>query len=205
MNLMKKKIRFLGRDGNAIVEFAVCLPVLVVALFTVVTGGFWFDRYMTVLQLGRTGASMFARGMNFSADANKDLLLMASQGLSMQKTGGKGVIYLTRLVQAPPGSANDGQMVVAERFVIGDSAIRPSKIGTPSGSIWPDTTQPLPNGDVQNYQDEPSAVATVPSSIMTLPLGESMFVTEVYHDSQDLNFGKSFITTPLQMATTVYY
>lgn len=202
---MFRNIRFLGNKGNAILEFAVCLPVLVVAMFTVLTGGFWFDRYMTVLQLGRTGASMFARGMNFSTSANQDLLLMAAHGLRMQKTGGDGVIYLTRLVQAPPGSANDGELVMAERYVIGDSSIRSSKLGTPSGTIWPDPTEPQPNGSVKDYQDEPSAVASVPSSISTLPLGESMFVTEVYHDSQDLNFGRAFITTPLQLAATIYY
>ncbi len=197
--------RNLGQGGNALVEFALCAPLLMVLLFTVITSGLWFDRYMTVLQLGRTGASMFSRGMNFSVDANKDLLLLAAQDLGITKAGGKGVIYLSRLVQAPPGSTNDGNLVIAERYVIGDASTRASKIGTPSGSIWPNTTRPLPNGDVEDFQDEASAVATVPVTLLTLPLGESMYVTEVYHDSQDLNLGQAYITTPQQLATTIYY
>lgn len=195
----------LGSRGNAILEFAICLPVLVVALLTVITGGLWFDRYMSVLQLGRNGAAMFSRGMDFSQDANKDLLLLAAADLGITKTSGDGVVYLSRLVQAPPGSGNDGNLVVAERFVIGDTSYKSSVIATPVGSIWPNPDFPLPNGDVKDYQDEASAVATAPSTLATLPLGESMYVTEVYHSAVDLNFGLPVLGKAATLASVIYY
>ena len=194
----------LGNRGNAILEFAVCLPVLVVALLTVITGGMWFDRYMTVLQLSRNGAAMFSRGMNFNLNANKDLLLLAAADLGITKTGGRGVIYLSRVVQAPPGSANDGNLVVAERFVIGKSSFRSSAIATPASSIWPNPDKPAPNGEVKDYQNQASAVITAPSALATLPLGESMYITEVYHDATDLNFGAPYVGDS-SLTSVIYY
>lgn len=195
----------LGNRGNAILEFAICLPVLVVALLTVITGGLWFDRYMSVLQLGRNGAAMFSRGMDFTTAANQDLLLIAASDLGIGKTSGDGVVYLSRIVLGPPGSANDGQLVVAERFVIGDSTFKSSIIATPSGTIWPNPDFPSPNGDVKDYQEEASAVATAPSSLATLPLGESMYIAEVYHDAKDLNFGLPLLGKSASLASVIYY
>jgi Flp pilus assembly protein TadG len=66
------------RRGNAIVELAIALPVLTMTMFGVISGGLIFDRYMTVVQLARTGASVFSRGTDFSKTANKNLLLLGS-------------------------------------------------------------------------------------------------------------------------------
>jgi hypothetical protein len=176
------------RRGNAVVELAVTMPVLVFALFGVVTGGMVFDRYMTVVQVSRNAASMFSRGTNFALDQNKDLLLFG-QGLDITRTGGDGVVYLTRVVLAPAGTANDGQLVIAERHVIGDSNYAASAIGTPNGTIWPDPGKPAPTGDVKDYFEEPSAVATVPAALLTLPLGESMFIAEIYHAADNITYG----------------
>ena len=202
---MRRNFLHLDERGNAILEFAICLPVLVMALLTAISGGMWFDRYMTIVQVGRNSAAMFSRGMNFSIDANKDLMLLAAADLQINKTGGAGVIYLSRVVQAPPGSANDGSLVVAERFVIGDPNFKPSTIATPASSIWPDPDVPGPTGDVKDYQEEASAVANVPSSLTTLPLGERMFVSEVYHDAGDLNFGSPIIGDELVLRNITYY
>ena len=177
-----------SRRGNAVVELALVMPLLVMALFGVVSGGLVFDRYMTVVQTSRTAASMFSRGANFSLDENKDLLLFG-QGLEITRNGGGGVIYLTRVVMAPTGSGNDGQLVVAERHVIGDPGYKASVVGQPNGQIWPHPDKPAPTGDVKDYFDEPSALAAVPAGLLTLPIGESMFIAEVYHTADGLKFG----------------
>jgi hypothetical protein len=177
-----------NRRGNAVVELAITMPVLVLALFGVVTGGMVFDRYMTVVQLSRIGASMFSRGTNFALDENKDLLLLG-QGLEVTRNGGEGVVYLTRLVLAPSGTANDGQLVIAERHVIGNPNFAASAIGAPSSNIWPNPDKVGPTGDVKDYFNDVSAVATVPGSLLTLPIGESMYVAEVYHTAEGLTFG----------------
>ncbi len=192
-----------GRRGNAVAELAITMPVLVLALFGVVTGGLVFDRYMTVVQLSRNAASMFSRGANFALDDNKNLLLFG-QELDITLNGGDGVIYLTRVVLAPVGTPNDGQLVIAERHVIGDANFHASHIGAPSSSIWPDPDKPPPTGDVKDYFQDPSAVASVPPALMTLPLGESMYIAEVYHAADKLNIG-DFWGDAKRMSAIAYF
>lgn len=192
------------RRGNAIVELAIGLPILTMTMFGVITGGLVFDRYMTVVQLARTGASVFSRGTDFSVTANKNLLLIGSEALGMTVDGGNGVVYLTRVQLATPGSANEGRLVIAERHVIGDQAYHSSNVGTPRSEIWPDPDEPLPNGMVDNRNNELTARATVPATLNTLPLGESMFIVEVYHRSDELRFGNVWGNSSM-MASKVYF
>ncbi|MCB1021253.1 MAG: pilus assembly protein [Bryobacterales bacterium] len=191
------------RRGNAVAELALCMPVLVFALLGVVSGGLVFDRYMTVVQLSRNAASMYSRGTNFALDDNKDLLLLG-QELSITRNGGDGVIYLTRVVLAPAGTANEGQLVVAERHLIGNPAFAASAVGQPNPSIWPNPDKPAPTGEVKDYFQDPSAVATVPAALMTLPLGESMYIAEVYHSSDGLRFGDVWRDTG-RMSAVAYF
>jgi hypothetical protein len=94
------------------------------------------------------------------------------------------------VVLAPAGTGNDGQLVISERHVIGDPNFASSVIGAPSSTIWPDPDKPAPTGAVKDYYDDSSAVASVPAALLTLPLGESMFIAEVYHTADGLNFGR---------------
>lgn len=192
------------RRGNAMVELAISLPVLTLIMFGVVSGGLIFDRYMTVVQLARTGASVFSRGTDFSVTANKTLLLLGSEALGITADAGNGVVYLTRVQVATPGSANEGRLVMAEKHVIGDPAFHSSFVGTPDSSIWPDPDEPLPNGNVDNRNNEASAIANVPATLNTLPLGESMFIVEVYHQSEELRFGTAWGDSSM-MSAKVYF
>lgn len=190
--------------GNALVEFGLCFPVLILLLFGMVTGGLALDRYMTVLQLGRTGASMMSRGVDFNSTQNKQLFLRGAADLGITLNSGKGVVYLTRLEKGVPGSNNDGLMVIAERYVIGNTAIASSSIGQPSASIWPDTTNPNPNGDVRNRNDDTTARATTPATLASLALGESMYVAEVYAGADGILFGNVWGANP-RLASVVYF
>jgi len=190
--------------GNALVEFGLCFPVLILLLFGVVTGGLALDRYMTVLQLGRTGASMMSRGVDFNSTQNKQLFLRGAADLGIDVNSGRGVIYLTRVEKGAPGTANDGLMVIAERYVVGNTAIAPSSVGQPTANIWPDSTNPNPNGDVRDRNNEPSAVATTPATLATLALGESMFIAEVYASADGILFGNVWGANP-RLASVVYF
>ncbi len=202
---MKRRIsRTSGECGNALVEFALTFPVLILMLMGVVTGGMVFDRYMTVVQVGRNAASMFARGADFSSNANKSLLLLGAQGLDIDLSSGEGVIYLTRLHKAPPGSQNEDELVISERHVIGNPAYESSRVGQPSGQIWPHPDRPSPNGDVKDPNEESSAVAQVPLSLQTLPLGESMYVVEVCHTANNIKFGNVWGADP-RLHAIVYF
>jgi len=200
----QKQPRQSGEGGNAIIEFAITFPVLILVLFGVVTGGLVFDRYMTVVQLARNAASMFARGGDFATDDNKNVLLLGAQGLNLALTSGDGVIYLTRVHKAPPGTPNDGALVIAERHEIGDNSYASSSVGQPNASIWPNPDLPSPNGDVKDPNEEGSAVAQVPTPLQTLPLGESMYVVEIFHSADNINFGGVWNSNP-RLHSIVYF
>lgn len=202
---MNKQRKLLGNErGSAIIELALSLPVGILLMFGVVTGGLVLDRYMTVNQLARTGASVFSRGTDFSVTANKNLLLLGSEVLGITANSGNGVIYLTRVQQGLPGTANASEVVIAERHVIGDPAFHTSSVGQPNSQIWPDPDEPTPNGLVDDRNNQASAVATVPAGLGTLPLGESMFVVEVYHRANELRFGDVWGDSSM-MASRVFF
>lgn len=177
-----------GRRGNALVEFALVFPMVLIITFGVFTTGVVLERYITVLQLARNGGSMLARGADFNVEQNKQLLLQGAVDMDITTTGGEGVIYLSRVVKAPPGSPNNGKLVVAEQYIIGNSALTPSRVGTPSAAIWPDREKPLPNGDVADYEKELSARADLPMDLQSISLSEEVFIAEVYYSPSPLLF-----------------
>ena len=120
-----------GRRGQSVIEFALVLPLLVMMLTGTVTTALVFERQLTVVQLSRNAGNMFARGVDFTKTANQLVLLKAATSLSMTTGSGKGVIYFSKLIKAGDGTANAGKLVIAERYVMGDTSVSESRIGTP--------------------------------------------------------------------------
>jgi len=166
------------RHGQALTEFAIALPFLIFMTVGTFAIGVNVDRQLTVTQLVRNAGNMYARGIDFSVEGNKELLLKAAGGLQMTTTGGKGVIYLSTII-VPSTGENADIAVVAHRIVIGNSSLRTSDTGTP-GAIESD-------GDVTDYVNAVSARATVPSGI-EMVAGDRLFVAEVFHTPEDLLF-----------------
>ena len=164
--------------GDALVEFAISLPFLVMMAIGTFAVGVNVDRHLTVSQLVRNAGNMYGRGVDFSVSQNQDLLLDAATGMQMTTTGGLGVIYLSTVVLADSGQ-NLGLPVVVHRIGIGNPSIFSSSIGTPT------TVQA--NGDVQNPDNDLQARAQMPGGI-TLTGNERIFVAECYHQPVDLLF-----------------
>jgi hypothetical protein len=181
--------------GSAVVEMALMLPLLLLVIFGALTGSLALDRYLGILQFVRYAGSMYARGTDFSVESNKDLLLMGAGGMGITATGGTGVIYLSVVVKAMPGTMNADRLVVAERFVVGNSSFASSRIGTPSASIWPDTTRPMPNGLVRDYENEASAIASLPAAFGNIRLNERIYVAEVCGTLTSMGGWTSFFGT----------
>jgi len=180
--------RFGSCAGASVIEMALILPLLLTVIFGALTASLLLDRVLTVLQVVRYAGSMYARGTDFSVATNKVLLLTGASGLGITPTGGSGVIYLSAVVKAAPGTTNGdaGRLVIAERFVIGMPSFASSRVGTPSGAIWPDTTKPLPNGQVRDYDNQASAIATLPAAFNSIGLNERIYVVEICDSLTDL-------------------
>jgi hypothetical protein len=174
--------------GSSLVEMALLLPVLLVISFASVTAGMVIDRHMSVTQFVRYAGGMSARGADFSQTGARNLLVSAGSELGMTATGGNARVYFSTVMKAAPGTVNAGQLVISERYVIGNAALGTSRIGSPSSSIWPNTALPLPNGQVADYENQPSARATLPASYSSLALNQRVHVIEVFHTPSDLNW-----------------
>jgi len=173
--------RRVSRSGASLIEMALFLPFLLFLVFAALTTGLVLDRHLSALQLTRYAGSMYARGTDFNFTSNRNLLLMGASGLGITLNAGNGVIYLSSVVKASPGTANQNLLVISERFVIGNDSLSASRIGTPSPAIWPDSTAPLPNGLVHDFENQPSALATLPAAFQDINLNERVYVVEVFY------------------------
>ncbi len=181
------------RLGSAVVEF-----VLVAALFLVplVLGllslGFTLTRSLQVAQLTRDVGRMVVRGVDFSAQANQDLITgsaarpnmpVLARGLGMTGNGGNstggtsgnGVLVLSTLARMSNTCScnNAGHIVLSRRIVVGNRALFTSSFGAPSAGIVDAST-----GAVSNYTNDTTARADNFSSVLNLASGEIGYLVE---------------------------
>lgn len=176
--------------GQSVIEFAVSLPFLVLMAIGTFAVGMVIDRHLTMGQLVRNAGNMFARGISFNSDQNKQFLVAAATGMGMTLTGGKSVVYLSLLQMIPanadcgtgPGScANAGEVVIAQRFTVGNTSIDDSRFGMPSNI--------LADGNHADFFDDTDAVATVPTALSSIMApNEILYAVEVYHEPDTLTF-----------------
>ncbi len=173
------------RDGQAAVEFGLAMPFMVLMVVGSFCVGMMFDRYLTLTQLARNAGNMYARGIDFSSAQNREVLLRSATGLNITTDAGDGVVYLSLVVMAPPGSgANENQPVVTQRYFIGNTGVRSSGLGSP-----PTTAE----GSVPDYYNEPLAVATLPAAVASrLRPSERLFIAESAYIPRELEYAPIF-------------
>jgi hypothetical protein len=177
---MRLSNRKRNQRGNNILEFALVALPLVTLLLGVTTTGLGLGRSVQVAQVCRDAASMFVRGVDFSRDGNKDVLVRLSQGLGMTRDGGDGVILLSKVTWIPQQKCTDlglvtcngDRHVITQRIVVGNPSLRTSALGTPNAGLLD------AKGIVRDYLIEASAVANFP--MMTLQDGQYAYVVETH-------------------------
>lgn len=173
--------------GNAVIEFALVITPLVLMLMGTVVVGLNLGRTVSVSQIARDAGSMYVRGVDFSKDGNKDIIVRLAQGLGMTRTGGQGVVILSKVtwvseeqcMELNLNPCNANQHVITQRIIIGNASLRASSLGTPSAALLDSL------GQVNNYMAERSAVANFP--FVQLSRGEFAYVAEAYFRSPDLS------------------
>ena len=182
-----RSLRVRGRRGNAIIELGLLAMPMVVLLLGTVNVGLNLGRSIQSAQLNRDAGSMFVRGVDFSATFIRNLLVRLGQGLGLANTGGKGVVYLSKVTWMPASKCtalslspcNSNQHIIVQRLVIGDPALRASTLGTPGSNLIG------PTGIVSNAETNATAVAYFPW--IQLAENEYAFVSETYIDSNDFD------------------
>jgi hypothetical protein len=173
------------RRGVAVVELSLIIFPLTVLLMGVVVVGLSLGRAVQVAHVTRDAASMYVRGIDFSKDPNKDVVVRLSQGMGMTRTGGDGRVILSKVTFIPaskcgtiPG-CNADKHVITQRLSIGNPSLRQSNYGTPTGI---DST-----GLVTQYLTDDAAIVTGTFS-PALADGEFAYVAEGYFKNVNLNF-----------------
>jgi hypothetical protein len=168
--------------GSAMVETALLMFPLTLLFLGVTTLGFDLATSVHAAQVTRDVGSMYVRGVNFAATANQDLAVRLASGLGLQRTSGRGVLYLTKVTfisqetceSLALSPCNADRLVMTQRLVIGNPSLRTSNLGTPNSNLL------NADGLVARYKEEASAVVTMPG--MVLPEGEYAYITEAYFD-----------------------
>ncbi|MCS7041553.1 MAG: hypothetical protein NZR01_02045 [Bryobacteraceae bacterium] len=192
---MRQRRATRGRRGNSLIEFALVFALLMPLYVWMLVFGLDLRRLMQVTQVSRDAGHMFARGVDFSLAGNQNVLVRLAAGMNMTRTGGSGVVILTRVLKVGAqectdggvslaSCANLGQAVITQRVVVGNANLRPSKIGTPPPSLLnPDGTV-----DPAKYLTQTSARASNFNSILNLADGETAYVAESWFESPVKDF-----------------
>lgn len=189
-----------GQSGSAILEMAL-MTLLYIPLTLGVAGlGMTLGSFISVLQTTRDAAHMFARGIDFNTDANKDLIVRLAGGLNLTRTGGNGSVVFSKIITATQldcdavgistaQCTNRDQPVLIHRTRIGDNSLLTSRYGTPISSI----VSTSGNISANDYLKQTSARAGVFATDLAAASyiqgrGEIAYLVEGYFEVPALRF-----------------
>ncbi len=184
-----------ARRGNALIEFALAFALVMPLYVWMLVFGLDLRRMMQTGQVSRDAGHMFARGVDFSLAGNQDVLVRLAAGMNMTRTGGAGVVILTRVLKVGAqectdggisvGScANLGQPVVTQRIVVGNVSLKPSLVATPAAGLLQSDGSIRPS----DYLTNSGARATSFDAILNLADGETAYVAEAWFESPVKDF-----------------
>lgn len=183
------------RRGSVLIEFALAFALLLPLLVWMIVFGMDLHRFMQTGQVSRDAGHMFARGVDFSLPGNQDVLVRLAAGLNMTRTGGSGVVILSRVLKVGEQDCVDGgisvgscgnlgQAVFLQRIVVGNAGLRPSRIGSPPAALLrPDGTL-----NASDYLTNSGARTSGFDAILNLSAGETAYVAEAWFESPVKDF-----------------
>jgi hypothetical protein len=191
--------------GNAFIEFTFELMVLVPLLLGTLGIGLNMIRTLQTVQLARDVGHMYARNIDFSLVGNKTILANIGQDLGLKITSpasGTAVIILSALTYvdpatcaaggavnaagAPSGCTNLGSWVFTQRLVLGNSSVRDSNFGSPTGvtldpatgSISPSDYVTVPGAVVSSFNAINPYHVAIDGAVSGLPSGQVIYISE---------------------------
>jgi hypothetical protein len=182
--------------GSTLIEFALTSLIWLGLMMGTAVVGINLIRSIQVVQICRDVCHMFAYGVDFSQSGNQNIIVRLANGLNFTTTGGDGVVILSQLTFVGPQQCTAGglaanssqcpnlnQTVFTRRIVVGQSSLRASSYGTPSGGIVGS------NGYIAaaDYLKVSSARAQN-FQLLALNPGDSTYLTETYFASPDLDW-----------------
>ena len=198
-----KTIRRKKSGGGSAIEFVLICLVLIPLFLGTGAIGVNLVRTLQTVQLARDAGHMYARGIDFSQQANQTVLyqLGSSLGLTSSSSSSTAVVILSNLIyvdsgqclavgkwntgsNTPNGCTNYQKWVFTQRLTFGDTSLRSSNLGSPSTSLVNATTGQISQ---QNYVTNAGAVASFSAinpyqntsgAISGLPSGQTLYAAE---------------------------
>lgn len=182
------------RRGSAAMEFALVSVFTLPLLMGTFVLGMSLSRSIQVTQISRDAGHMYVRYVDFTQTANQDIIVRLTSGLGMTRTGGNGVVILSKIMHIgdsecasggyPVGDnrcVNRNQDVFIQQLKIGDATAKNSNFGTPTGVTY-DAKQ-----SITDYLTNSGARASNVTSAITLASGEIAFVSEAFFKTPELD------------------
>jgi len=161
--------RIQSNRGQSIVEFAICLPVLLLLTLGVVETSNALVSQHVITKMAREGSNMISRETRLTDAASALQTMSATPGTFATTTK----VIFSVLMRSSTG-ANTGFLVLYQRYEFGNASLPGSRLnGAGSFNSANDYTANNPNGDAG------LRVTNAPAGIAT-DAGSMIYVTEVY-------------------------
>lgn len=182
---MKARSRRSGERGSEIIEFSLSMMFLIPVFVAMVALGLNVSRSVQVTTIARDAGHMYARFVDFSLTANKNLVVRLANGMDMTVAGGNGVVRLSKITYIGDADCTGAGLtlgactnrnfhVVIHRINIGNNSLQASQFGTPNVAGMD------AQGNVLNYLTDTTARAGTFSSLLTLQSGQFAFASEAF-------------------------
>ena len=161
--------RLASSRGQSIVEFAICLPLLLLVTLGVIEMSNALMSQHVITKVAREGSNMISRETEL-VDAGTALQNMsANPGTFNART----LVIFSVLMRSQTGS-NTGQLVLYQRYQVGNGSLGGSRLnGSGSFTAANDYTAANPNNTASlRVTNAPAGIASVPGGLI--------YVTEVY-------------------------
>ena len=168
-----------GEERGTMFEYALALAFLLPLLFGVFSTARSQRITVESKSLAEDLVRMCRQGVDFSAPANRGIVLQLARGRGLSLGGGGGTVILSR-VHLVDGAdcrhcTNDGLAVFDRQIVIGDSAVAHGQTGTPP--VDPAT------GLVRDPANDPAARARITEE--EVKSGTPVWICELWFPSPD--------------------
>jgi hypothetical protein len=184
------------QQGQALAEFGLVLPVLLLLVLGVVEFGYAIYRSMLIDVLAREGSNLISRETTIQ-DAETALRAAASTPVRFDANG--RVIF--SVIKLGTGGSNRNRAIISQRYTFGSLAAS-SVLGSPPSSSYNAAPDYLAK-DADN--DASIRIGTLPNGL-TLSAGQAVYVTEIFvRHSAVSPITRLGITMPSTLYASAYF
>jgi hypothetical protein len=193
---LKLRRRVSCASGQAVLEFALVVPVILVLVLGVIEVSYALLDQHIVAKLTREGANLISRDTSL-ADAATAMKNMSSRPVNFTDGTSKVIFSVIKNV-ATAGAGNYGKPVLYERYEYG--SLSGSSVLNNSGG----TFGPGPEFQANNSDNDPSLqITNLPA---TVAVGGMLYVTEIYTRHPLITpFDRFGITVPQTLYSIAYF